>query len=308
MDLTPIINKHILLVTGKGGVGRTIISAAIAMAAARAGKRVLLTEIADSQDARSPLAQFFGKKYFTRKPKSVATNLKGCHLWAPYGHELFLRSAIPGGTLIGAAIRSKTLQSFLQTAPSFLEMGWYYHLMTLLKAPHKRGGYEHELIIVDMPATGHTLALTGLPELLLKLIKKGPMVTALQEGQAFMNSPESAAAVVVTLPEQLPVSEALELIDGLHETSVPVGCVVLNRFPADPFTPEEHVLLEAELNGKNMFGALNFYRILRSQEAMERLTKESKYPIFQIAEMELEGPRLPVAISDEIQSKYLQGT
>ena len=308
MDLTPIINKHVLLVTGKGGVGRTIVSAAIAMAAARAGKRVLLTEIADSADARSPLAQFFGKKNFTRKPKSVAKNLKACHLWAPYGHELFLRTTIPGGALIGAAIRSKPLQSFLQTAPSFLEMGWYYHLLTLMRATRKNGDYEHELIIVDMPATGHTLALTGLPDQLLRLIKKGPMVKALHEGKAFLNSPESAAAVVVTLPEQLPVSEALELIEGLQETEVPVGCVMLNRFPENPFTPEELAIVQKTIESKNIFGALDFYRILRSKEAIRRLTGKIDYPVFKVTELELEGPTLPVAISDELQSKYMQGT
>ncbi len=77
-----------------------------------------------------------------------------------------------------------------------------------------------------MPATGHTLALTSLPEILLDALPDGPIPRYMREGQAYLNDPEKGLAWIVTLPELLPVTEALELIDGLRATRVtPAGVI-----------------------------------------------------------------------------------
>src|SRR5258706_83390 len=81
-----------------------------------------------------------------------------------------------------------------------------------------RGRPHHETILFDMPATGHALAMTELPDLLLRLIPRGPIAAALREGQTVMYDPERTTALVVTLAEALPVTESLELIAGLRRT------------------------------------------------------------------------------------------
>lgn len=265
------LDRRVHLITGKGGVGRTTVAAAAAMAAAHHGKRVLLCEIGDPEGGYSAIGRRFGHETLSETPCPLAPGVLGCHLWAPTGHESFLRSVLPAGPLIRAALRSKALTKFLSAAPSFHEMGIFQHLLDLLRHKRKDGSPAHEVVIVDMPATGHTLALTGLPDILLKLIPGGPMVRNLKEGQAILNDPRQTAAWVVTLPEQLPVSEALELLEGLAATKMTAGGVILNRYPLDPFTTEEHAALEACFAEQPVHGELAFRRLGTAQAAADRL-------------------------------------
>lgn len=261
----PFFQRRIHLITGKGGVGRTTVTAALARAAAR-DHRTLLLELGDPGEGPSPLARLFGREHLPIEPGLLEPGLHGARLWAPAGHEGFLRATLPGGALISAALRSRALSRFLIAAPSFHEMGIFYHLLMLLEAKP-----AWQQVILDMPATGHALALTGLPAVLLRLIPRGPIATAMKAGQAYMNDPARADAWVVTLPEKLPVSEALELMGGLRETGMTVGGVFLNRMPEDGFTPEETTALQAWLVERPVQGEAAFARILDARTAAERL-------------------------------------
>ena len=82
------LSRRIHLVTGKGGVGRTTLSAALATAAARHGKRVLLTEIGDPEGGYSAIGRKFGREQLTPDPEPLGPpGLRGCHVWATRGQE-----------------------------------------------------------------------------------------------------------------------------------------------------------------------------------------------------------------------------
>jgi arsenite-transporting ATPase len=298
-----ILDKRVVLVTGKGGVGRSSVTAAFATVAARARKRVLVVEIGElggSED--SPLARIFGYDRLPEEPLEIAPGIKAGLLLSHKGQELFLRSVLPVPALARAALGSEALRRLLSAAPSFREMGIFYHLLTYLKQEHRGGGPEHELIIVDMPATGHTLALTGLPEVLLKLVTRGPIATALREGQAYMNDPTKGVAWIVTLPEALPVSETLELLAGLEKTSMPVGGIVLNRMPEDRFTEGEREALRPLLEKKALFGANGFRRVEEARTARKRLEAEIRVPLVTVPEIHAaDGRTLVNAIADGLE-------
>ena len=280
-----ILDRRVHLVTGKGGVGKTAVTAALARAAARHGKRVLVLDFGDHEVAESPLGSLFGRPRLSETPVAVAENLWVGHLWAPAGHEGFLSSVL-SGPLARGALRSKALRKFLEAAPSFHEMGIYYHLLMLLEATLTRGGPpRHEVLVLDMPATGHTLALTDLPRQLDALMPVGPIAKAMARGKAFMNNPDRAAAWVVTLPEQLPVSEALELVEGLRATNVAPGGILLNRVPADPFTPEGRVELGAWLADGRHHGAASLRRLTGAHESEARLRAEADVPVVALPEV-----------------------
>lgn len=286
--LDALVDKRVVLITGKGGVGRSVMTAVLARIAASRGKRVLVTEIGEESDDYSPLAKHFGRARLPVQPELVAPNTHAAVLLARTGQELFLKSVLRSGTIARAALGSDALRKLLSAGPSFREMGVFFQLLSYLR-PTKEGASEYDLVLVDMPATGHTLSLTGLPELLLRLVPRGPIAESLREGQSYLNDPKQAAAWIVTLPETLPVSECLELIEGLRSTKMPVGGVIVNRVPVDPFTADERAKLTPLIEEKRWLGAEQFQRPLLARREIARLRANTDVPIFTAPEVPHEG-------------------
>jgi arsenite/tail-anchored protein-transporting ATPase len=299
MPLDSVFKKRIVLITGKGGVGRSLVTAALAHTAKRRGVRSLVCEIGDDPEDYSPLARYFGRDRLPKACEDLEPDIRGVVLLARTGQELFLRTALHSSTLARAALGSDALRRLLSAGPSFREMGVFFQLLSYLRQERSKGEPEHPLILVDMPATGHTLSLTGLPDLLLKLMPRGPIATALRDGQSYLNDPERAAAWVVTLPETLPVSEALELLDGLTRTSMPVGGVIMNRIPIDPFTSPERAALRPYLEAHDVLGGEGFRRPDLATREMARLRAGTRVPIYALPELPHEG--LVMGIADEIE-------
>lgn len=295
-----IFEKRIALITGKGGVGRTTISAGMALAAAKRGRRVLLTEIGEPTGDYTGVARIFGLDALPVEPETVAPGVKACVLWARSGHASYLREILPADRLVKAAMNSDALRRLLESAPSFREMGIFYQLLTLLEEKRRDGSPVHELIIVDMPASGHTLGLTGLPERLLSLLPSGPIAETMQRGQQFIYNEKTGGAYVVTLPETLPVTEALELVDGLVEDKVPVAGIIMNRVLRDPFTDEERKALLQALEGRDVFGKVRFLAITEVAEAVARLRAHTQVPIHEVEELPLTGDELLDGIASQL--------
>ena len=164
-------------------------------------------------------------------------------------------------------------------------------------------GKPYEVILIDTPATGHMLALTALPDLLLKLLPWGPIPEALREGQSYINDQAKGAAYVVTLPEQLPVTETLEIIAGLTETRIHVGGVIVNRMPQMTFSAAERAALEPMLERQKLFGAEGYYRAQWADRAVGRLCRESAAAIFTMAEEAAQGPELVAALAAKLPQR-----
>ena len=133
-----------------------------------------------------------------------------------------------------------------------------------------------------MPATGHTLGLTRLPEILLDSLPDGPIPRAMREGQAYLNDPAKSLAWVVTLPELLPVTEALELVEGLRASHVAPGGVILDRVPQDPFAPDERAALAALLAEQPMHGELGLRRIEEADAMRAHLAAATELPVLEL--------------------------
>jgi len=299
MPLDSLFKKRVVLITGKGGVGRSAVTAALAHSAQRRGVRSLVCEIGDDPKDYSPLARYFGRDRLPIHCEELDTDIFGVVLLARTGQELFLRTALHSATLARAALGSDALRRLLSAGPSFREMGVFFQLLGYLRKMRSEHELEHPLILVDMPATGHTLSLTGLPDVLLRLMPRGPIATALREGQSYLNDPERAAAWVVTLPETLPVSEALELLDGLTSTAIPVGGVLVNRVPIDPFTSAERAALRPFLTEHDVLGGEGFRRPELASREIARLRAGTRYAVFSLPELPHDG--LIMALSEEIE-------
>ena len=259
--------KRINLISGKGGVGRTTLAATLAKASAKQGKRTLLAELEDDSGWDSSLARYFGRKHFQIEPHEIDQNLHAVCLSAAVGQEKFLNSFLKLSSLTHMVLGNQGVKWFLDGAPAFKEMGYFYHLLEQLK------NTKYECIILDLPATGHLIGLARLPNVLLKMMPIGAIAERLKEGQAFFYDKKQTAAWVVTLPQSLPVSEAIELKDSLAKELIPVGGYVLNRAPFNPFTIEEEAILESmSSKSKTHKLMIDLERIRRLREAEKRLS------------------------------------
>ena len=282
-----------VLVTGKGGVGKTTVTASLARFAASRGKRVLCAEMAGDPTASSALADALGIDHLDVEPVTVSENMKAVLLAPHLGHTKFLRDVLPMKLLADAAMRSAAIRRFLAAAPTFPEMGVLYRLLDLVRTKRRDGSDEHEMIIVDLPATGHALALAQIPASLLRVIPSGPIAAAVREGLELLTDKDRTGAIVVTLPETLPVSEALELARGITQHDIPLAQVIVNRVPFDPFSEEEREAVRAMLTGRGpTLGERTMERIDRARVSLTRLQREVKVPIVALQDVWLDGPRL----------------
>lgn len=290
MKLQAILDRRVVLVSGKGGVGRTTVSAALARAASAAGKRVLVAEIEEpATQGQSTLARMFGREVLPVRPILVAPGTHACMLATEQGTERFLADIFRVQALARLALRNAALRRLLHAGPSFHEMGVFYHLLDLIRWELPDGRPRWDFIVVDMPATGHTLALTALPDILLRLVRRGPIASALREGQGWLNNPRAGCAVVVTIPEPLPVTEALELVEGLRSTRMTVAAVVLNKVPVDPFSAEERVALAEILPPGPLHGKEELARLERASVSSTRLDAASDVPVIEVPLFNADG-------------------
>ncbi len=292
MSLLSLAQRRLLLVTGKGGVGKSTITAALGRALAARGKRVLIAEIVPLPDTPSQLANALGGKRPSEEPTLAGDNLWVALLTPTVGHLRFLQDSLPIRMLADAAMRSQGLRKFLSAAPGFSDMGVMYRMLDLMRREHPSGGPMFEACIVDSPATGHALALAQIPEFLTRVIPGGPILRAAQDGTRVLTDPAVTGTIIVTLPETLPVTEAMELEKGLARHKLPVTAIVVNRVPKDPFSTDERAALNAVLarGQPAVFGARELRRIERSEAALALLREKHPEHTVVLGEVDGVGP------------------
>lgn len=299
MSLTDLVERRCLIVTGKGGVGKTTLTAALGRRLSRQGKKVLLAEIVPNAETPSQLHDALGGPPPTEEPVKVGERLWVTLLTPTMGHLRFLQDALPLKLLADTAMRSQGLRKFLSAAPGFSDMGVMYRMLDLLKKTGPDGAPAFDVCIIDSPATGHALALAQIPEFLTRAIPGGPIRRAAQEGVATLTNPAITGCVIVTLPETLPVTEALELEKGLAKHKLPVSAIVVNRVPLDPFSAEERKALDDALP-KGVFGARELRRIERSRAALELLHERRPHRAVVLNEVEARGPEAAERLADQL--------
>ena len=287
------------MVTGKGGVGKTTVTAALARLAAKQGKRVLALDMERDLESPSALLKLLGGGEHFRKDEPVALSerLSCARLTPQGGHLQFLIDQIPVKMLAQAAMRSKYLTRFLMAAPGFQELGLIYRMLPYLRKNAKTGRYPYDIVLVDLPATGHALALTSLPKPFLQIFQGGPITAAIQEAQSYFYDPSTTGALAVTLPEPLPVAETFELLAGLRRDQVPIAGVMVNRIPADPFEEAERDALLGFFRERPhaILGEWSLRRILRARDALQRVQEQAeaisaRFPIIRLEEQWVEQP------------------
>ena len=303
--------KPIHLFAGKGGVGRSTLAVASAQALAEKGYRTLLAEIDEELEAPSSLALHLegapSVAELSASPVEVGEHLSVVRLTGRRGQEIFLTSLFKVESVAKTLLGMEALQKLARVTPSLRELGAFYHLLSCMRKLSALCGDlgEYDKIVLDLPATGHFLGMTALPELVLELIPKGPIAKALEEGQKILYDTRLTATWVVTLPEEWPVSEAIDLMKGLKENRLPIEGVLLNRLPK---LPEQLSIAAVEKCSKGP-GSIAAVKILEAIRVSQFLSEEAakNYGV-QVAKIEEQlQAASTAAVTQRIQKLLLEG-
>jgi arsenite-transporting ATPase len=221
------------LFTGKGGVGKSTVVAALALEAAARGLRPLVVELGH----RATLPALFADAEVGFEPRPVAPGVDACQVAFGPALEAYVRRRLTG-PLARRVLQSGSVRRFFEAAPGTPEVLTLDRLATLVDAVDDTGAPRHHPVLVDFDATGHALMFLGLPKVFDGLISGGPLAALFVRGRALLAEP-STRLYIVTLPQRLPVQETLELEERLRRDhpSLHLGAVIVNRVRTAPLAP-----------------------------------------------------------------------
>ncbi len=210
--LAPLRRRQLVVVTGKGGTGKTLVAATLGRALAAAGRRTLVVEV----DPRENLHQMMGTPpsggaIVEAEPRLWVQNLKPRQVL-----DQVVREQLKLELLTRRVLESPVYQQFAAGAPGLKEMAILGHALRLLRGLGEPGTPYVETVVLDAPATGHGVALLAAPALVGEVIANGPFARMAGELAALIADAERCGVVVVTTAEEMPVEEALELRTALQ--------------------------------------------------------------------------------------------
>lgn len=232
--------RRVQLFTGKGGVGKSTIVAAMAVEAARRGHRPLIVELGH----RASMEEILGARRIGYEPREVAPGVHALNVEFDASIRDYLVAHVKVRAVVDRVTRSTTLRRFFQAAPAVAEVATL-HKLDSLERDRRRFRPAWHPIYVDLDATGHALMFLELPRVFDGIARAGPLRRALDRLTALLEDRDRTELHLVTLPADLPVQETIELHAALTERrGVRLGWVVVNGVPEPALDPRSLGQLE----------------------------------------------------------------
>lgn len=290
--LDALAGRQLVVVTGKGGVGKTTLAAAIGRLLAAHGRRTLLLEI----DPRESLHQLLGTEPSGGQIVKAGARLAAQNLQARAVVEGLVREKLPIAALAKKVIASSVFQHFADGAPGLKEMAVLgYALRTV------EGHYRHkaDVVVLDAPATGHSASMLAAPMILADAIGGGQLGEMAKDLARFVADPARCGIVLTAIAEEMPVQEALELVALLDQKigRLPELVIVNALYPAFPTAAGRVAAGDAS-------PVLDLWRERRAVNARElkRLRASWKGPLAELPLLPFDrGPALLAAVEAALE-------
>jgi anion-transporting ArsA/GET3 family ATPase len=235
--MTSMLDKRLLFVTGKGGVGKSTVSAALGLVAVRQGKRTIVCEVAQQER----MSRVFERQGVGYHETEIAPDLYAFSVEPQRSLEEYLMLQIKIKPLYDLMFRNRIFTYFAAATPGMRELVTVGKVWELAQLDRKvKRGAKYDLVIVDAPATGHGLGLLRTPKTFGDIARVGPIKRQADTIYNFITDPDLTGVCAVAWPEEMPVNETLDLQRRLKaELGMRLDRIFLNGIYPDLFSDEE---------------------------------------------------------------------
>ncbi len=279
-----LFDKRLVFVTGKGGVGKSTVSLALGLAAARMGKRTIVCEVSGQEKASS----VFKVGTIGFNEVKVDDNLWAISIDTEESLREYLLLQLKVRAMRDLLMRSRIFTYLAAATPGLKELvaiGKIWELAQDDRQVKKAGAYD--LVIVDAPATGHGVGFLSTPRTFADIARVGPVHSQAETLDAYLRNHETTGVAIVALPEEMPVNETASLERQLTgEVGMEVDRVFMNAMYPERFTEDEASKLSRVLEltdgaaNAAVRAALSQQRRRAAQvEQLERLERRTRTPI-----------------------------
>jgi anion-transporting ArsA/GET3 family ATPase len=281
---------QLIVVTGKGGVGKSTVTAALGRRLSARGRRVLLVEV----DPRENLHQLFDVRPSGGDVVKIRPRLYLQHLDPRKVLDDIVSEKLKVGALVRRVLSSPIHLHFTEGAPGLKETAVFGRILRLVEGHAPRRVPIPDVVLLDAPATGHGMSWLTAPRLISEVIQSGPVGHMAAAIASFMADQERFGVVAVTAAEEMPIQECLELLETLSErmSRSPEAVVVNALFPpvVDDFDSED----PAE--------SLWMRRRRINERELERLAARWKGPTAELPLLAIDsGPRLVEVLGHHLE-------
>ncbi len=225
VELGELFDPRALLVTGKGGVGKSTVAAALAVAAVATGRRTCLVEV----EGRQTMSRIFGTTPWGFSEQEFRPGLFGMSIDPEASLQEYLDLFYGAGRLSKYVVGSAAVEFATTAAPGIKDVLLIGKVKELERRRQPDGRFSYDLVVVDAPPTGRIVNFLQAPEATTELVGMGPIRQQAQSVVDMLLDPERIHLQLVTLLEEMPVEETVRGAAALRELGMTLGPVLVNR-------------------------------------------------------------------------------
>src|SRR5664279_6137849 len=234
-----LLDRRLIFVSGKGGVGKSTVATALGLLAARHGLRTIVAELASQARIRDT----FEHEGDTFEEVQLSERLFTISIDPQLAMEEYLR--VKTGTVGQALGASRLFQAFAMATPGMRELLSIGKVWELAQFERRTSGAEpYDLVIVDSPAAGHGVGILRTPRTFAEIARVGPIAHQARTIAATIADRDFTAVIAVATAAEMPVSETLWLRDALAEDDIPLDAVIVNALYPERFSDAERTRLQ----------------------------------------------------------------